>query len=120
MNMNRALIIPAEGMPTTVMVAHPEGDFIRQTVGGLFDCVRAGKFHGYVNDTGLIDGLPLNPIASIVFGQVICGDAILFGSFSASGEYDGYEHSIDPAVVEAVKRQWFLYKHNADAREAVK
>lgn len=88
---------------------------IRNTVGGWFDCVRQKSFHGYVHDTGLIDGLPFNPIASIVFGQVICGDVILFGSFSASGEYDGEEHAIDPAICEAVRQQWFLFKTNQDA-----
>jgi len=114
--MNKALVIPAEGSPFTTIVAQPEGDFINKTVGGWFDCVRSKSFHGYVNDTGLIDGLPFNPIASIVFGQVICGDAILFGSFSASGEYDGYEHSIDPMVVTAVNQQYMLYRTNSEAK----
>ena len=72
---------------------------------------------GYVNDTGLIDGLPFNPIASIIFGQVICGNAIAFGSFNLENEYDGDEHPIGEDVIEAVKRQWFLWKHNADERE---
>jgi hypothetical protein len=112
--MKRALVIPAEGMPTSVMVEDTY-NFIRNTVGGWFDCVRQKSFHGYVHDTGLIDGLPFNPIASIVFGQVICGDVCLFGSFNAQGEYDGDEHHIDPAVIEAVKRQWFLFKTNSDA-----
>lgn len=98
------------------MVPTPEVEVVRHTVGGWFDCVRGDKFHGYVNDTGLIDGMPFNPIASIMFGQVICGDAILFGSLNASGEYDGYEHAIDPIVVEAVKRQWFLFHHNSELR----
>ena len=112
--MKRALIIPAEGMPSTVMVENTY-DFIQETVGGWFDCVRSETFHGYVNDTGLIDGLPFNPIASIAFGQVICGNAILFGSFSASGEYDGEEHSIDPIIVTGIKGQWFLFKtHSGD------
>jgi hypothetical protein len=112
--MKRALIIPAESMPTTIMVEDTYNT-IRNTVGGWFDCVRQKSFHGYVNDTGLIDGLPFNPIASIVFGQVICGDAILFGSFNAKGEYDGEEHAIDPAIVAGVKQQWFLFKTNSEA-----
>lgn len=114
MKLTRALVVPAEGMPTTSLVANTY-DFIQETVGGWFDCVRQKSFHGYVHDTGLIDGLPFNPIASIVFGQVICGDVCLFGSLNAQGEYDGDEHHIDPAVIEAVKRQWFLFKTNSDA-----
>jgi hypothetical protein len=117
MKLTRALIIPADGMPTTTMVASPQGDFINATVGGWFDCVRSERFHGYVNDTGLIDGLSFNPIASIMFGQVVCGDAILFGSFNAQNEYDGDEHHIDENVIEGAKQQWFLWKHNADERE---
>jgi hypothetical protein len=112
--MKRALVIPAESAPTTIMV-EDNHITIRNIVGGWFDCVRQKSFHGYVNDTGLIDGLPFNPVASIVFGQVICGDAVLFGSFNAKGEYDGYEHAIDPAICEAVRQQWFLFKTNADA-----
>ena len=112
--MNRAIIIPAEGTPRTVMVEHPEGDFIRSVVGGWFDCVRGDKFHGYVNDTGLIDGLPLNPVASVIFGQILAGDCIVFGSMSASGEYDGYEHSIDPQVVVAVKSAHLLWELQPD------
>ena len=117
MKLTRALIIPTDGMPTTTMVASPAGDFINATVGGWFDCVRSDRFHGYVNDTGLIDGLPFNPIASIIFGQVICGNAIAFGSFNLENEYDGDEHPIGEDVIEAVKCQWFLWKHNADERE---
>jgi hypothetical protein len=112
--MKRALVIPAESAPTTIMVEDTYNT-IRNTVGGWFDCVRQKSFHGYVHDTGLIDGLPFNPIASIVFGQVICGDAILFGSLNAKGEYDGEEHAIDPAICEAVRQQWFLFKTNSDA-----
>ena len=53
MKLIRALIIPAEGMPTTTLVASPAGDFINATVGGWFDCVRSDRFHGYVNDTAI-------------------------------------------------------------------
>ena len=117
--MKRALLIPAEGTPTTTMVMEAETyEFIRQSVGGWFDCVRSDEFHAYVNDTGLIDGLPFNPVASIMFGQVICGDAVVFGSFNAQGEYDGEEHAIDPKVVEAVKRQYLLYMANANERQS--
>jgi hypothetical protein len=69
-----------------------------------------------VNDTGIIDGLPLNPIASILFGQVICGDVILFGSFSPKGEYDGDEYDIPEWVVANVRSAFMLWKMNADAQ----
>jgi hypothetical protein len=112
--LNRALVIPAGGTPYTIMVNRPEGDIINKIVGGWFDCVRDDKFHGYVNDTGLIDGLPLNPVASVMFGQLLAGDAILFGSFSASGEYDGYEHSIDPQVVVVANSLHLMWETQPD------
>ena len=112
--MNKALIIPAKGSPYTIMVAHPEGDFINKTVGGWFDCVRSETFHGYVNDEGLLIGLPLNPVASVMFGQMLAGDCIVFGTFNASGENDGYEHSIDPSVVVMANHFNFLWETQPD------
>ena len=118
----KALIIKSDGtMPVTMDIPSQEDTYeiIKATVaspnGDWFDCVRAQSFHGYVNDTGLVDGLPMNPVASILFGQVICGDAILFGSFSAVGSYDGNEHDIPAFVPELARTQWFLWKTNADA-----
>ena len=113
--MKRALIIPTDQSPYTVMVNHPEGDFIREVVGGWFDCVRGDKFHGYVNDTGIIDGLPMNKVASIMFGRYLAGNVIVFGSFSASGEYDGYEHSIDPHVAEVARYQHLIMRTHENA-----
>jgi hypothetical protein len=118
--MTKALIIKADGSQPIIreipqgetygvikeVVASPQGDW--------FDCVRGDKFHGYVNDTGLIDGLPFNPVCSIIFGQVICGDVILFGSFSPTDEYDGAEHDIPEWVRFSVSQQYFLWKQNAD------
>lgn len=118
--MTNALIIKADGSPPLIReIAQGETfDAIKETVssprGDWFDCVRGDKFHGYVNDTGLIDGLPFNPVCSIIFGQVICGDVIIFGSFSPTGEYDGYEHDVPEWVAQSVRQQYFLWKENAD------
>lgn len=116
--MKKALTIPADGETPTLLECGDDKTYetIREYVGGWFDCVRSDKFHGYVNDTGLIDGLPFNPIASVIFGQVICGDAILFGSLSDDGEYDGEEYDIPEFVVAGIMRQWFLWKHNAEVQ----
>ncbi len=103
--------IPSQNEALAVLkevITSPHGDW--------FDCVRGGNFHAYVNDTGLIDGLPLNPVASIIFGQIICGDVIFFGSYSPRGEYDGNEYSIPKCVVEDVSRHYFLWRTNADAQ----
>ncbi len=118
--MTTALIIKADGSTPTIREI-PQGETystIKEVVasprGDWFDCVRGEKFHGYVNDTGLIDGLPFNPICSIIFGQVICGDVILFGSFSPTDEYDGNEYDIPEWVAQSVRQQYFLWKENAD------
>lgn len=111
----KALVIPAEGSPTTTMVASGSTyDFIRESVGGWFDCVRSEDFHAYVHDTGIIDGQPFNRLASILFGRVICGDIVVFGSLSASGVYDGEEHHVPPMIVNLVAQQWMLLLANSE------
>lgn len=121
--MKKALIIKADGsLPFIKEIPSQKETYgvIKETVasphGDWFDCVRADSYHGYVNDTGLIDGLPLNTIASILFGQVICGDVILFGSYSPEGEYDGDEYDIPEWVAVHVKKQFSLWQANTDAR----
>ena len=113
--MKRALIIPAQKSPYTIMVDDNAGDFIRSVVGGYFDCVREDKFIGYVNDTGLIDGLPINTVACILFGQVLCGDIIIFGALNAQGVYDGENHAVDPMVIQAAKYQHLLLMTHSEA-----
>lgn len=115
----KALIIKTDGTPPTVMEIPSEMDtnqVIKNTVaspwGDWFDCVQGESFHGYANDTGLVDGLPLNPIASILFGQIICGDVILFGSHTPNCECD-----IPEWVVEKARSAFMLWKINADAQE---
>jgi len=121
--MKKALIIKTDGsLPTIREIPSQEATYqvIKDTVasphGDWFDCVRGESYHCYVNDTGIIDGLPLNPIASILFGKVICGDVILFGSYSPKGEYDGDEWDIPEWVVLNVRSAFLLWKTNADAR----
>jgi hypothetical protein len=120
--MTKALIISADGTAPVIKEVAEGASYdaikeaVRSHTGDFFDCVRGESFHGYVNDTGLIDGLPLNPVASIIFGQVICGDAILFGSYNPQGKYDGEEYDIPVWVAESARQQWFLWKENADAQ----
>jgi hypothetical protein len=114
----KALTIKADGTLPAVIEIPSQTDInqvIKDTVaspsGDWFDCVRGESFHGYVNDTGLVDGLPMNPIASILFGQVICGDVILFGSHTPEGECD-----IPEWVVAKARSAFMLLTTNEDAR----
>lgn len=106
MNKTFALVLPAQGRPYKVSVTAPEGDFIRQTVGGHFDCVRdrAGRSHAYCHDEGLLLGLPINPIATAFFGRIIAGDVVVFGSLNAEGVADGYEYSVSTTTLLEMSR----------------
>ena len=123
--MIQALVLKADGsipVITTIPSQKETFDIIKDTIssphGTWFDCVLGENFRAYVNDTGLIDGLPLNPVASIVFGQVICGDVIFFGSYTPAGQWDGEEHDVPECVIESVKMHWSLLNTNVDARNA--
>lgn len=121
-----ALILNVGEQPKTIVIPTHDDTYraIKQAVaseyGDFFDVVAhtgTTRFHGYVNDTGLIDGLPMNPIASIMLGQVVCGNTILFGSLNDKGVYDGDEHDIPQVVVEACVRQHFIWQFSVEKAE---
>jgi len=94
----------AEPMPI------PVSDYIsiQQYVGGWFDCVqenyKASEFLletddefiavGYVHDEGIILGLPLNKLASVMFRRELYGDVVVVSGTSPKGEYDGDNHDV--------------------------
>lgn len=57
---------------------------------------------GYVNDTGLVDGMPMNVMASIVFGRELFGPVVVVSGTSTNGEYDGDNHDIPTWFSDAV------------------
>lgn len=92
--MTKAIIITNESIETRtfeVGVTHTE---IHDMVGGWFDCVRTDTLIGYVSDTGLIDGEPINFIATALFGRILCGTCVVFGAMNEDGEYDGDDHDV--------------------------
>jgi hypothetical protein len=99
--MAKALLINAEENTLTI-VETPSEDalyFIQEAVGGYIDAVRGEDIVGYVNDEGLLMGLPYNTLASILFGRHLVGDVLVVGSFSESGEYDGADYNIPEWLV---------------------
>jgi hypothetical protein len=72
---------------------------IRDIIGNWIDCVRGDDFVGYVDDEGLVSGLEFNPIASILFGQYLVGDVVVFGSLDENGSYDGNNYDVPESVV---------------------
>lgn len=105
--MAQALLINAEDA-TMEFVETPSENalyFIQEAVGGYIDCVRGDDFIGYVNDEGLLIGLPYNPIASILFGRNLVGNVLVVGAFSAEGKYDGDDHDL-PSWLADMARQY--------------
>lgn len=84
----KALVITTEGeMRTHYLNDTYHG--ITEVVGGYIDCVRHDLFVGYVHDEGLLIPLPLNYMASALFGRPLAGDCVVVGSMNEQGEYDG-------------------------------
>jgi hypothetical protein len=101
---------------------------INALVGGHFDAVRreftpeelSGEHApdgatpfvavGYVHDEGRIINLPLNKLATVVFGQELYGDVVLVSGTSPDGEYDGENYDIPAWFADAV--------HNGSLAEA--
>lgn len=89
--------------PAGLLITHnsitpiPLGDHttIHEQVGGWFDCVATDRLVGYVHDEGLLIGLPLNPIATALFGRVLVGNCVVYSSLNAKGKYDGDNHPLD-------------------------
>ena len=90
----------------SVIKKNPDHIDIGSLVGGWFDCVTTedGVLVGYVNDSGLIDGLPANIHASLIFGRPLYGPCVLVGGRSPEGEYDGENHPVPEHIVSAILR----------------
>jgi hypothetical protein len=84
-------------------VTHTE---IHEIIGGWFDCVRTDSLIGYVHDEGILLGLPINPIATALFGRVLCGTCVVFGAMSSTGEYDGYDHSVPARDLDIISHHY--------------
>lgn len=71
---------------------------LNELVGGWIDGVRPTdstiKIIGYVHDEGLLLGLPINPIATALFGVIIAGPCVVFHSVNENGENDGDDYSL--------------------------
>ncbi len=93
--MATAVIIRSSGEVSTQDIPSEDGHtLIHEIVGGWFDCVRGEDIVGYVHDEGLLIGLPLNAVASMLFQRPLVGDCVVIGSLNERGEYDGENHDI--------------------------
>lgn len=113
------ILLPCDGTePLPVSVG--DHNHISEMVGGVFDAVRrdfqdeemtvleapdgAEGFVavGYLNDTGVIDQLKLNAMASVMFGQEIRGPVVVVSGTSPYGEYDGENYDVPQWFSDAV------------------
>lgn len=85
--MVKVLFFPV-GAPPEVREIPRDGQSLAQLVGGLFDTARVGKrCRIYVNDTGMIDGLPVNVVAP-TYQMPLCGPAVLAAEGYVNGDID--------------------------------
>lgn len=83
-------------------------DDIQTHVGGMFDVVTTTMgmdnnecvLVGYVNDTGLVDKLPLNYLATALFSREIHGEVVVVWGLDAEGNYDGDNHDLPENIQE--------------------
>jgi hypothetical protein len=91
--MATALVITAEGDFYQTDIPSENGhNVIHEIVDGWFDCVRREAVIGYVHDEGLLIGLPVNVVASALFGRPLVGNCVVMGALNERGEYDGENH----------------------------
>lgn len=96
--MATAVIIKSSGEVFTQDIPSENGHtLIHEIVGGWFDCVRGEEIVGYVHDEGLLIGLPVNAVASMLFQRPLVGDCVVIGSLNERGEYDGENHDVPMA-----------------------
>lgn len=99
--MTNGYLIPTDGNITKHQ--QPKMSEIGAVIGsqtGLFDLVY-GEIDGkifliWVDDTGLIDGRPINPFASLIAGRPLFGDVFVSGDENEEGvvqdlEFDAFD-----------------------------
>lgn len=97
------VFIPAGVGVTPEPVLVGDHTHISEMVGGIFDAVTGvlgedNVFVGYINDTGAVDGLELNYVATALFQRELHGDCVVVWGSNAEGVYDGENHDIPEAV----------------------
>lgn len=95
--MSKSLLISPDGQHRQIdLPSEGSYEILRDTIGGLLDTVSNanGSVIGYLHDEGLIIGLPVNTVASLLFSRPLVGNVVLVGGLSPDGEYDGENHDL--------------------------
>lgn len=84
----RALIVHPDGREDRCSI-NPTLAALQAVVGGYIEHVTVTpKVHAYVNEEGLLQGLPYNQEASLVTGRHLVGPVIFLGSTPDGDEAD--------------------------------
>jgi hypothetical protein len=84
---NQAVVVRTDGSVSFIPLN--DADAYRREVGGWFDVAHdsnGANVRAYVNDTGIIEGLEPNAIVTLLFGIILCGDAVI-----VSNDDEGYD-----------------------------
>jgi len=95
--MSKALLISTDGQHRQIDLPTEDSyEVLRDLIGGLLDTVTSpnGAVVGYLHDEGLLIGLPVNTVASMLFSRPLVGNVVLVGGLSPDGEYDGENHDL--------------------------
>jgi len=95
--MSKALLISTDGQHRKIELPKDDSyEIITDLVGGYLDSVSNsdGSVVGYLHDEGLLIGLPVNTVASLLFSRPLVGNVVLVGGISPEGEYDGENHDL--------------------------
>jgi len=107
-----AVLLPAGTQVSPEEILIDDYKNIQQVIGGAFDCVRYvgedmdGKdivLAGYVHDEGLLIGMEMNYLATMLFSQIIVGPCVVTYALSPNGEYDGDDYDMPEELVNFMK-----------------
>ena len=98
--MTKALLLKTDGTHRRVDLPEQEtyktvSDLVAG--GDAFDCVHdpEKRIRGYIHDRGLLLGLPVNPVASLLFGINLVGDVLVTNPINGRGTADGYDYDLE-------------------------
>lgn len=104
-----AVLLPAGARvnPEEILIDNYQN--IQDVVGGCFDCVSYNgegfegepvALCGYVHDEGLLLGMEINYLATMLFGQMIVGPCVVTYALSPNGVYDGDDYDMPSNLVQ--------------------
>lgn len=110
--MTKALLIRTNGQHQVLDLPKDDSyEIIKEAVGGWLDTVsnENGSIVGYLHDEGLLIGLPVNVVATLLFQMPLVGDMVLVGGLDKDGNYDGENHDLDPKFFDEGYLSWLSF-----------